>query len=139
MTQKEFEARTGLSISAEDFVRVHDIYMACGDEMEKDEFCILWREENFRELLGRVVYEKGITEKAYGMAMNKIKRMQDEALPKNLDYAEFLLGKASAYEDTDFYKEAVKLIGEREVVMAKLRMGLVLWEEDFKYIINNLK
>lgn len=139
MTQKEFEDRTKLKVFTNEFEAIHDIYMACGDKMDKDEFCILWRGKKFRELLDRVVYEKGITEKAYEMAMNKIKKMQDQALTQNVEYAEFLLGKAEVYKDTDFYREAVKLIGEKEVIVAKLRMGLPMWEEDIEYINNNLK
>ena len=53
--------------------------------------------------------------------------------------AEFLIGKASAYNDTDFYNKAVKLVGQKEVVTRKIKMGLPLWEEDVQYINANLK
>lgn len=136
MTQKEFEERTGSSLTECDFATVHDIYMACGDEMDKDEFFALWKGKKYRELLNRVMDEKKITEQAYYMAMNKIKQMQNQQKTKNTELAEFLLGKACAYEDTDFYREAVKLIGQHEVVWMKLEMGLPLWEEDKKYILS---
>ena len=139
MTQKEFKERTGIDMKADAFEQVHEIYMACGDAMDKDEFCSLWRLGNFRALLNSVTAEKKITEQAYDMAMNKIKQMQDQQATLNMDYAEFLLGKAEAYKDTDFYKEAVKLIGEKEVIIAKIRMGLPMWDEDKEYINNNLK
>ena len=45
MTQKEFEERTKISTTAGEFEQVHDIYMACGDNMDKDEFCSLWKEK----------------------------------------------------------------------------------------------
>ena len=51
-----------------------------------------------------------------------------------MELAEFLIGKACAYEDTDFYREAVKLIGQREVTLMKLRMDLPLWDEDKAYL-----
>lgn len=38
MTRKEFEDRTGLEVTALEFSKVHDIYMAAG-EMDKDTFC----------------------------------------------------------------------------------------------------
>lgn len=139
MTQKEFETKTNINLSADDFETVHDIYMACGDDMDKDEFCTLWKGKKFLELLNRVTYEKKITEQAYDMAMNKIQKIQDERMAQNMEHAEFLLGKAEAYKDTDFYNEAVKLIGEKEVIVIKLRMGLPMWEEDTEYIKNNLK
>lgn len=134
MTQKEFEDRTDMKVNANEFDRVHDIYMACGDDVDKDEFCTLWKGEKFGELLNMVTYEKNITEQAYGMAMKKIQNLQGQQAAKSQELAEFLIGKASAYEDTDFYREAVKLIGQREVTLMKLRMDLLLWDEDKAYL-----
>lgn len=139
MTQKEFEERTEISMIATNFETIHDIYMACGDDMDKDEFCSLWKGKKFRELLNRVTDEKKITEQAYDMAMNKIKSMQEQQKNKGNDLAEFLLGKASAHQDTDLYKEAVKLVGMKNVVISKIRMGLPMWEDDLEYINKNLK
>ena len=73
------------------------------------------------------------------MAMNKIQKLKDDKELHDMESVEFLLGKADVYKDTDFYKEAVKLIGEKEVVLTKVRMGLPLWEEDMEYISKNLK
>lgn len=56
----------------------------------------------------------------------------------NDDLAEFLIGKASAYNDTDFYKKAVALVGQKEVTLKKLEMGLPLWDDDKEYIKSNL-
>lgn len=134
MTQKEFEERTKLKLAEADFATVHDIYMACGEDMDKDEFCALWKDGKYWDLLTRVTYEKNITEQAYSMSMNKIQNMQEQQKDKDMELAEFLIGKASAYEDTDFYKEAVRLIGQREVTLMKMRMDLPLWEEDKDFI-----
>lgn len=139
MTQKEFEERTGIKMDAEKFNQVHDIYMAVGDSVDKDTFCGLWKVGNFRALLTKATDEKKITELAYEMAMNKIERMKEQQMTQNMDYAYFLLGKAEAHQDTDFRREAVKLIGEKEVVMAKLRLGLPMWEDDKAYIVDNLR
>lgn len=79
MTQKEFEDRTGLKPTPEEFNYIHALYM--NTAMDKDEFC----------------------------------------------------------EDTDFYKQAVKMIGQREVTLRKIKMALPLWEEDMDYITMNLK
>ena len=75
MTQKEFEERTGISMTPDDFNTVHDIYMACGDEMDKNEFCALWKGKKFWELLNRVTDEKNITEQAYGRNSRKRERL----------------------------------------------------------------
>lgn len=52
---------------------------------------------------------------------------------------EFLIGKSRAYDDTDFRRKAVKLVGERKVVLTTMEMGLPLWEEDMKFIKENLR
>lgn len=134
MTQKEFEDRTGMKVNANEFDRVHDIYMACGDDVDKDEFCTLWKGEKFGELLSMVTYEKNITERGYEMVMKKIQDLQGQQVARNQELAEFLIGKACAYEDTDFYREAVKLVGQREVTRLKLQMDLPLWDEDKTYL-----
>lgn len=139
MIQKEFEERTGISMTADDFTTVHDIYMACGDRMDKDEFCALWKGKKFWELLSRVTDEKKITEQAYGIAMQKLSRTKEQQAERDMELAELLLGKAEAYYDTDFYNQAVKLVGMKEVISAKLRMDLPLWNEDKAYISEILK
>lgn len=139
MTQKEFEERAGISVKADMFEHVHDIYMACGDMMDKDEFCALWKDGDFKTLLSRVVSEKNITEQAYNMAMEKIRRTKDQQAERAMELAELLLGKAEAYDDTDFYNEAVKLVGMKAVISAKLRLDLPLWDEDKTYISDNLE
>ena len=52
------------------------------------------------------------------------------------DLADFLIGKAHAYDDTDFRNQAVKLVGEVEVVKRTIELGLPLWDEDRKCILS---
>lgn len=40
--------------------------------------------------------------------------------------------------DGDFRQMAIKLIGERGVVLQTIEMGLPLWEEDIEHIKRNL-
>ena len=42
MTQKEFEDRTGLKVTAEDYKTIEETYM--NTDLEKDAFCRLWVE-----------------------------------------------------------------------------------------------
>lgn len=139
MTQKEFEERTGMMLDAKEFGRVHDIYMACGDDVDKNDFCTLWKGEEFEELLNMVAYEKNITEEAYGMAMKKIQNLQEQQTTGKYEMAEFLVGKACAYEDTDFHREAVRLVGQAAVTFMKLRMDLPLWDEDKRFLLKHFE
>lgn len=135
MLQKEFEQRTNIKLTGDEFSQVHDIYMACGDDVEKGVFCDLYMTGDGRlQLLRIITGEKKITEKSLDIISKKLRDAQEQQEVKDMELAEFLVGKASAYEDTDFYNEAVRLIGQCEVVLMKLRMNLPLWEEDKDYI-----
>lgn len=135
MTQTEFEERVGIMLDAEQFKSVHDIYMACGDNVDKDEFCKRYKSGLGRlELLLMVTEEKKITEQSLTLMANKLKEVQHNVEEDRQQIVEFLLGKACAYEDTDFHREAVKLVGQREVIRLKLQMDLPLWDEDKAYL-----
>ena len=133
MTQKEFEDRTGWLIKAEDFYIINNLYMAT--EMDKDVFCKEFRSMQasgkleIRQSLKEIANHIGVIE-AENQAMKKAMNQQ------NADLADFLIGKAHAYDDTDFRNEAVKLVGEIEVVKRTIELGLPLWDEDRKYILS---
>ena len=133
MTQKEFEDRTGWLIKAEDFYIINNLYMAT--EMDKDVFCKEFRSMQasgkleIRQSLKEIANHIGVME-AENQAMIKAMNQQ------NADLADFLIGKAHAYDDTDFRNEAVKLVGEIEVVKRTIELGLPLWDEDRKYILS---
>lgn len=134
MTQKEFEDRTGLKVTSEEYKGIETMYYAVPD-MEKDEFCKCWRQ------CGKNPLALGLTKQATilnGMLEERDNELED-CHDKFNNLAEFLIGKACAYNDRDFYNEAIRLIGKKEVVLRKIKMGLPLWEEDMDYINNNLK
>lgn len=130
MTQKEFEERTGLKTDAEEYTAIERMYMAAGD-MDKDEFCKRWRQT------GKNPLTVSLAAAASALAVQLQKRNQEltDLRDKNIEHAKFLLGKAHAYEDPDFRREAVRLIGERDVVRLTMEEGYPLWDEDRKYIL----
>lgn len=136
MTQKEFEERTRRLIAAEEFYLVNNLYMAAGD-MDKDEFCEEMRRmcaydgANDHIELRKCLKEIG---KHVGAKDTELNFLKKATTSKKMELAEFLIGKACAYEDTDFYREAVKLVGQREVTRLKLQMDLPLWGEDKAYL-----
>lgn len=141
MTRKEFEDRTRRLITAEDYHLVENLYMAAVN-MDKDEFCKEMRAMcaydgandhiELRQCLKEVGRRVGGMEAELSFLKKTVKKEREEL-------AEFLIGKACAYNDTDFYNKAVKLVGQKEVVIQKIKMGLPLWEEDIQYINDNLK
>lgn len=141
MTQKEFEERTRRLVAAEDYYLVENLYMAAGN-IGKDEFC--------KEMRAMCAYDSANDHIELRQCLKEIGRhvgakdaelsfLKKRVTSVKMELAEFLVGKSCAYEDSDFYGEAVKLIGQREVTLMKLRMDLPLWEEDKKYLMSALK
>ena len=123
MTQKEFEERTGIVPTAEDFEYIHAVYM--NTSMDKDAFCKEYKKHGE----SRIIREIHVRVMNYEM---KWKRQKDTIN----ELADFLIGKAHAYDDTDFRNEAVRLVGEMDVVKRTIELGLPLWDEDRKCILS---
>lgn len=138
MTKKEFEELTRRLITDKDYRFVENLYMAAGN-MGKAEFCkevramCAYDDANDHIELRQCLKEIG---RHVGVQDAELSLLKKAVKDEKWELAEFLIGKACAYEDTDFYREAVKLIGQREVTLMKLRMDLPLWDEDKKYIIS---
>ncbi len=133
MTQKEFEERTKCAVKAEDYFIIEQLYMATN--MDKDEFCKEFKEMNnsirpgIRQSLKEISKRLGVVEAENATLKISMRK-------RNGDLADFLIGKAHAYDDTDFRNQAVKLIGETEVVKRTIELGLPLWDEDRKHILS---
>lgn len=136
MTQKEFEELTGRVVKPEDYSVIESLYMAAGD-IDKKEFC--------KEIKAMCAYDYADDKIEFRQCLREISKhivrieAENRGLKKGLntrneELAEFLIGKAHAYNDTDFRKEAVKLVGQSAVVKMTMDMGLPLWEEDKELI-----
>lgn len=134
MTQQEFTELTGLVPTPEEYKNIEAMYYAAPN-MEKREFCQRWRQTGKNpltiELAKQVILLNGMLEERN----NEV----DDCHEKMEELAWFLIGKAVAYEDTDLYKEAIRIVGYQTVVLHKIKMGYSLWKEDREYIKNNLK
>ena len=110
MTQKEFEDRTGLKPTNGEFGYIHDVYMQTS--MDKDEFCKDFKKHGD----SRIIRDVHVRVLNYEMKCERQKEVID-------NLTDFLIGKAHAYDDTDFRKEAVGLVGEMEVVKRTIELG----------------
>ena len=134
MTQKEFEERTGLNVSAVEFCTVNDIYMAAG-EMDKDTFCKEWKKHSESKLLAelwkRVKHE-------HDLGMQK-KEECDKLRSERWELVDFLLERAQKFGDIELLHKAISMVGHAEVIRRKLDADMPLWELDRAYIKENLK
>lgn len=143
MTQKEFEDRTRRLTTKKDYRLIEALYMAAGN-MDKNAFCDEFARMNaydaandqieLRECLREIAMRVIVLTEQNERAKKQLETAREEVDGKLMELAGFMIGKAHAYNDTDFYKEAVRLIGQAEVTRRTVRMGLPLWEEDKEFI-----
>lgn len=135
MTQKEFEERTGLKLSACEFESVHSIYMAAGDGMDKEVFCKEWKRHGESKLLANIWRELRRQEQVVEGKTIVIANMQQE----KEELVDFLLERAQKFGDEELLLKAIDMVGHAEVIRRKLAADMPLWERDREYIKNNLK
>lgn len=127
MQKIEFTQRTGIELTDEQYKRVEDMYMAAG-EIDKDVFCADYKKHKDSKLLA---YFYKSTE-----AWNVCVKMIDKSM---LKVVKFLLTKSREFNDKSMRAEAIDLLGEKMIVKLTVEMDLELWNDDKKFIIDNLK
>jgi len=133
MLQKEFEDRTKLRMSSDEFNGVNALYMACGDDIDKDEFCKMYMSFEGRvELIHRI--ERIQTE--LRLMLHECREMLSDAADGMLQIGdELCTGRAQQALD----EKAAWLVGRKEVVRRKAAHEYAFSKEDLEYINNNLK
>ena len=134
MTQQEFQDLTGRKVTEEEYQGIEKMYYAVPN-MDKREFCKRWIQTGNNPLTIELAKQATI---AHGMLEERNNELAD-CHTKMEELAWFLIGKAAAYDDTDFYNEAVRIVGRKAAILHKIKMGYPLWKEDREYIKNNLK
>lgn len=148
MLQKEFEERIGRSVTEQEYLEANSMYMNSGN-MEKDEFCREWIK------IGDMCLVKCLAEKTYQLnkALNEQKLLYKESTEIVSDAADAMLkiekvllnGENVEHTSCEVYaaelldRKALLLVGVKEVVLRKIRMGMALTEEDKNYINEHLK
>lgn len=134
MTQKEFEERVNGKIAPEDYQFIETLYYAARG-MDKDRFC-----EDFTLVLAydgdQVILPESLVQIAQQIQMidEDNNELKSTLYRRNSNLADILIGKAHAHNDTDLYREAIKLVGRWQAVKRTIEMGLPLWDEDKEYI-----
>ena len=146
MLQKEFEDRIGRQVSEQEYLEANAMYENAGD-MDKDEFCREWLK------IGNSRLVKCLTEKTYQLdkALNEQKLLHQEATEIISDAANAILEIEQGLLDGEEHttretfaaelldRKAWWLVGAKEVVLRKIRMGMDLSEKDKNYIAEHLK
>lgn len=129
MLQKEFEDLTGKKFTAEDYAAIEEMYMNV--MMTKQQFAQCWN------LCGNNLFTQELNSTIRELKKEN-QQIKEDCKKMETALSDILLVKAHRYDDNDLYEWAETLIGTREVVLAKIRLGLQLSEEDRAYIRENL-
>lgn len=123
MQKIEFEQRTGIELTNEQYQRVEDMYMNAGD-MDKDEFC-----EDYKKHSDSVILN------TYFDQSEKLRNELDAYREKQINMAYFLIKKSMVGGDKDMIQMAISLIGEQKYIQHKLEKGYNLFDSDKELII----
>lgn len=104
MTQKEFEERTGLKLTADNYIEVETCYM--NTDLDKDAFCKLWMKNPaaLKEIEQKTVLVRELYEERKCLA-------------------NFLIEQAEKWSASDLREKAIAMIGERE----SYRPNFITW------------
>lgn len=127
MTKLEFTQRTEIEPTDEEFKSINEMYLEAGD-MDKDVFCKDYKEHHDSTLLA-----------TFFRQAENLKSKLDDMRDERNSLVDFLLDRAQCFGDVELLHKAIQLVGHDKVIKRKLRMDLPLWDEDKKYIIDNIK
>ncbi|MBR1839379.1 MAG: hypothetical protein IJ782_02145 [Prevotella sp.] len=144
MLQNEFEERTKLSVTAEEYVKIDALYMACGD-IDKNEFCEKYMTfEGRLDLMHMIERELNHKHQMYHRLKEEMAEAVEEEELHKMEMADFLLAEAAFHMSgcqtaKRLREKAVDIVGEATVVRMKLEHGYDLFQEDKEYIKRNLR
>ena len=142
MLQKEFEERIGRSVTEQEYLEANAMYENAGD-MDKDEFCREWLKIGNSRLvkcLAEKTYQqhKALLEKE--LLLKESKEIWSDAADAMLEIEQGLLDGETTEHITELLDQKVWwLVGAKELVLRKIKMGMDLSENDKNYINERLK
>lgn len=142
MLQKEFEELIGRSVTELEYLEANAMYENAGD-MDKDEFCREWLKIGSRRLvkcLAEKTYQQHKALQETELLLKESQEICSDAADAMLEIEQGLLnGKTVEHTTTELEKKAWWLVGAKEVVLRKIKMGMDLSENDKNYINEHLK
>lgn len=129
MTKQEFTERTGLTVTNDEYVKIEELYYNA-DNMQKDQFCELYKQIHDNELF-QILSGKLLTSRK---ANNIYQKEEDEMI-------EFLTIKAAEHDDDALEKKAREISpwGRKVTIKIKIDNDIDLSPDDLSYIRENLR
>lgn len=130
MNKKEFESRTGKAVSDEQYKEIEQVYMAAGDNVDKDVFCAMYRNKDF-DLCIALAEQVERMKAMYEAQTNNLNLLSRKVLAVTNSIHEV------CKEECDHLELAVSMvINTREYLKIKLEHNYYLDEDDRKHLID---
>ena len=128
MTQQEFEERTALNVTTEEYIKIEELYYASGD-MDKDTFCNL-----YKQIHGNALFQLLADKLIQARSVNKIYQQQEDEVVR------LLVNKAAEHDDEELEKKAIDItpLGRCTTIKIKCEDGLEFSDEDREYIHDHI-
>lgn len=123
MTREEYNNRTNADVTEDEFSFINRVYMAAGDNIDKDQFC-------------KDIKKSGINPTIASLT-ERVENSQStiEDLARTIHkLAIFIANQAETTSSTALRKKAIQLLGEREYITWKIETGKSLWQLDLELI-----
>lgn len=118
MTQKEFEVRTGMQVTPDEYEEIERVYLAAGN-MDKDTFCHDWKNHSDSVIM-RAFYDQAVA------MQEKI----EELTAARGEIVDWLLKTAYAIGERKLHDKAVSMSSRHYVVLRTIQLGHELPDGD---------
>lgn len=128
MLIQEFEERTGMTVTEEEFVEIHAMYVAAPESIDKDIFCKEW-----------LKYKDSVLLNAFYKRTEYLQQVVNHYKQEKDTIVNFLLAEAELSNNPSLDSKAVVLVGYPEVIRRKITKGYTLTDNDKNFIKNNIQ
>lgn len=123
MTREEYNNRTTANVTEDEFSLINRVYMAAGDNIDKDQFCKDFKNSGLTPTIA------ALTERVE----NSKATIEDLARTIH-KLAIFIAKQAEETSSATLRKKAIQMLGEREYITWKIESGKNLWQLDLDLI-----
>lgn len=133
MTQNEFEQRTNMKVTAEEYQKIEKLYMSAGN-IDKDTFC----KEYKKVASSRIVTELHLQVRMLENQVESLKSDKKQMASDKDELIDFMIEQSEKYSSSELRQRAIELLGAKEYLRRKLERGYNLWELDRKLLVELL-
>lgn len=133
MTQNEFEQRTNMTVTAEEYQKIEKLYMSAGN-IDKDTFC----KEYKKVASSRIVTELHLQVSMLENQVESLKSDKKQMASDKDELIDFMIEQSEKYGSFELRQRAIELLGAKEYLRRKLERGYNLLGLDRKLLVELL-